>query len=133
MKSVFKSQGKKIFKKEKERLGRKEDTNDFHNISLNEYCEIQKKRAYSSCYGDFFNSSHNQSVNKESSILEYRKYSDLSCTSYLTQNMKEYLNKWQKIEINANYKKLVLDSLSSISTFVKSKLPASTTHRQFYK
>lgn len=44
-----------------------------------------------------------------------------------------YLDNWQKIETNEEYKKTLLDALSSLYTFVKSFLPANTTNRELFK
>lgn len=102
-------------------------------MSLEKYKSSMHKRLFRSSYGDSFNNKLENGVKFSESVLEYQKFSELKCTSYLNDQVRSYLDKWQQLDQDKHYQQLVHKALSSLFTFVKSSLPAETIHKLSYQ
>jgi len=126
--SVLKHRGKKKFKKRAQNSISDYQTIEPHNMSLQDYRKHIVRNSYKSSYGDFFNSSNAKSSRE--SVLNYQKYSDMKCTSILVDEAKVCLNKWQELDDDEYYKKLIMSCLCSLLTFIKSSMPSESVHNR---
>ena len=122
------------------------------------------KESFRTWYGDFFGFQPSKLQGGEWAILKFKKFSQLEWTQFLNESMKNYLDKWQKLEAenwdsknkntqsmhlksvnksnnfknsgcNWNIKiyQLIINALTSLSSFIKGKLPTETTQKVSYK
>ena len=84
-------------------------------------------------YGYFYGRKPNLTDLTDTSILKKQFFSQLELAVVLSKISRIYLDQWQSIEKDDYYLGIVLGTLRSLFTFIKSKLPINSTHRDLHK
>lgn len=72
-------------------------------------------------------------VENKASILDFKTFSQLECTSILTEQCRAYLDKYQSLKDDEYYTQKILTALYSLLTFVNANQPTVTTHRKSFQ
>lgn len=85
--------------------------------------------SYKSAYGQAFGRAVDLTDMGDISILKYKKFSELPCTSMLNEKTKNHIDTWNSLKDEEYYVKAVLSCLRSMLTSIRNQEPTKSTIR----
>ena len=106
---------------------------DLKNLSFNKAVKEYEKLKYISSYGAFYGRKPALADLTDTNVLNSQKFSQLQCFKVINETTKSYLDNWQDIEQEDEYKGFAISAIRSLYTFIKNGEPNNSTNRVSFK